>query len=91
MSEIFNRLVEEEVAKCVILVNVVWKQGAKEEHESGSSSVLAVTSFGASNISGDSLARAGKACPHHVMRFASAKEASLFLEVHGNHLRFVYV
>ena len=91
MSDIFHLLVEEEAAKCVVLINVEWNWDAKEEHELGSGYVLPVTSFGASNISADSVARAGEMCPHHVMRFASVKEASLFFDVHAKNLRFVYV
>ena len=86
MSDIFNRLVDEEVSKCVLLVNMEWQDVSPERSES--INAVAVTSFSASNISGELMARAGKMCPHHIIRFASVKEASGFLDLHGNSLRF---
>ena len=94
MSDIFNRLIDEnheEASKCVLLVNVQWQDVMPEESESSFSDALTVTSFGATNISGELMARAGKMCPHRIMRFASVKEASGFLDVYGNNLRFTDV
>ena len=88
ISQIFNRLVSEENAQCLVWVVEDQKRihATAEEvmHKS-----QAIILFEANNITGASLDQAGKMCPHHVMNFGSIKVTLEFLNSIEGSLRYI--
>ena len=86
ISQIFNRLVSEENAQCL-----VWVAEDQKRIHSTIEEVMhksqAIILFETNNISGASLDQAGKRCPHHVMNFGSIKVALEFLNRNERSLR----
>ena len=90
LPQILNRLVSEEGADCVVLVDEDQK-GSRRNREDLINTLhdnLAIFSFGTKSISGTSLTRAGKMCPYHVMHFDSVKNTLQFLDIYQDELRF---
>ena len=78
ISQIFNRLVSEENAQCLVWVVEDQKRirATAEEIMHKSQTIIL---FETISISGASLTNAGKMCPHHVMHFGSIKVVLEFL------------
>ena len=86
ISQIFNRLVSEENAQCLVWVvenqrrNLVIAEEVMHKSQ-------AIILFEANNITGASLDQAGKMCPHHVMNFGSIEVVLEFLNSNERSLR----
>ena len=78
ISQVFNRLVSEENAQCLVWVVEDPKKihATAEEIMQKSQTIIL---FETISISGASLTNAGKMCPHHVMHFGSIKVIMEFL------------
>ena len=85
-SQVFNRLVSEENAQCLVWV-VEDQKRIHATAEEVTYKSQAIILFEANNISGASLDQAGKMCPHHVMNFGSIKVALEFLNSNERSLR----
>ena len=86
ISQVFNRLVSEENAKCVVWVDEDHQRNLVTAEEIMHKS-HAIILLEANKISGASLNQAGKMCPHHVMHFGSIKVALEFLKSSERSLR----
>ena len=89
---VFNLVVSEENPQCVVMV-VDEKKKINEQEEIIKSlgESVSLVSFGAPNISGGSLTKAGEMCPYHVMHFDTIKVAMEFLDIHKMNLRFLKI
>ena len=90
ISMVFHHLASEENPQCVVMV-VDDKRKINEQEEILKSlgESISLVSFGAPNISGGSLSKAGEMCPYHVMHFDTIKVAMGFLDIHKMNLRFL--
>ena len=92
ISMVFHHLASEENPQCVVMV-VDEKKKINEQEEIIKSlgESVSLVSFGAPNISGGSLTKAGEMCPYHVMHFDTIKVAVEFLDIHKMNLRFLKI